>query len=96
MISYNEALRTKVDYRIVEIAQSSPSTEIRAILVLDTSPSEEVLKEISSLAKIDNVFSFMMTVKVKGKASDVARLGEKSFIRYIMLDEVIARTQEWS
>ncbi|AWS00665.1 hypothetical protein [Metallosphaera hakonensis] len=96
MISYNEALRTKVDYRIVEIVQSSPSTEIRAILVLDTSPSEDVLKEISSLATIDNVFSFMMTVKVRGKAVNIARLGEKSFIRYIMLDEVIARTQEWS
>lgn len=69
MISYNEALRTKVDYRIVEIVQSSPSTEIRAILVLDTSPSEDVLKEISSLATIDNVFSFMMTVKVRGRQS---------------------------
>ncbi|QKQ99462.1 hypothetical protein GWK48_02790 [Metallosphaera tengchongensis] len=95
MISYNEALRTKVDYRIVEIAQSSPSTEIKAILVLDTSPSDDVLKEISQV-KIENVFSFMLTIKVRGKASDVARLGEKSFIRYIMLDEVISRTQDWS
>lgn len=63
---------------------------------MDVSPSEEVLKEISSVARIDNIFSFMMTVKVKGKASEIARLGEKSFVRYIMLDEVIARTQEWS
>lgn len=96
MLSYNETIRLKVDYRIVEIAQSSPSTEIRAILVTDVPPSEDVLNEIRGSVKVESVFNFMMTVKVKGKASEVMRLGEKPFIRYIMLDEVVARTQDWS
>jgi hypothetical protein len=96
VISYNETVRLKVDYRIVEIAQSSPSTEIRAILVTDVPPSEDVVNEIRGTVKVENVFNFMMTIKVKGKAGDVIKLGEKPFIRYIMLDEVVARTQDWS
>jgi hypothetical protein len=95
MSNVRELMRSKVDYRIVEISDSSPSTEIKATIVLDVPPSEDIINDISQIVKVEKVYNFMQTIKVKGKAKDVAKLSEKSFVKYIMLDEIVVKTEEW-
>ncbi len=95
MSNVRELMRSKVDYRIVEIADSSPSTEIKATIVLDVPPSEDIINDVSQSVKVEKVYNFMQTIKVKGKAKDIVKLSEKSFVKYIMLDEIVVKTEEW-
>ncbi len=95
MSNVREITRLKVDYRIVQIAESSPSTEVRATVILEVPPSEEVIREISQVVTVEKVFNFMLTVKVKGKAKEIVKLSEKPFVKYIMMDEIVVKTEEW-
>ncbi|MCI2413806.1 MAG: hypothetical protein MPF33_00915 [Candidatus Aramenus sp.] len=95
MSNVREITRSKVDYRIVQIAENSPSTEVRATVILEVPPSEEVVREISQLVNVEKVFNFMFTVKVRGKAREVVKLSEKPFVKYIMMDEIVVKTEEW-
>ncbi|MCY0873676.1 MAG: hypothetical protein OWQ50_06390 [Acidianus infernus] len=89
-----EISRSKIDYRIVEIAQSSPSTEVEATVILNVPPSEDVLKSLENV-KVERVFNFMQTIKIRGKAKDVLSIASKDFVTYIMLDEIIVKNKEW-
>lgn len=93
-INEREALRSKIDYRIVEISQSSPTTEVEATIILKSSPSEDVIRSLSNV-KVVKVFNFMNTIKVRGKAKDVLKIAENPFVTYIMLDDIIVKNSEW-
>ncbi|BDC19715.1 hypothetical protein [Acidianus sp. HS-5] len=94
MSEIKEVSRSKIDYRIIEIAQSSPSTEIEATVILNVPPSEDVLNSFENL-KIEKVFNFMQTIKIRGKAKDVLSIANKDYVTYIMLDEIIVKNEEW-
>ncbi|MDT7861511.1 MAG: hypothetical protein RRA45_04800 [Saccharolobus sp.] len=95
MLEIKEDLRSKVDYRIVEIAQSSPTTEIKAIIVTSVPPSSEVVNNLQQFSlKVERIFSIMNVIKVRGKAKNIIAILDKPFIRYIMLEEVIVNTPE--
>ncbi|WP_338600121.1 hypothetical protein V6M85_11345 [Sulfolobus tengchongensis] len=95
MLEISEDLRVKLDYRIFEIVQNSPATEIKAIIVTSLPPSSEVINEIQKASlKVDRVFSIMNVVKVRGKAKNVISLLDKPFVKYIMLEEVIVNAPE--
>lgn len=89
-----ETIKSKIDYRIVEISESSPTTEVEATIILNYPPSEDVLKSLSDL-KVVKIFSFMNIVKVKGKAKDVIKIAENHFVTYIMLDDIVVKNTEW-
>ena len=44
--------------------------------------------------KIERVFNIMNVVKVRGKAKAIVSLLDKSFVKYIMLEEVIVNTPQ--
>ncbi len=92
MISLEDAIRSKVDYRIVEVARSSPSTEVKAIVLTNVPPSEDVVNDVSSSAKVNKVYNFMSVIKIEGKAKDVASLAQKEYVKYIMLEEIVINT----
>ncbi|AWR97638.1 hypothetical protein DFR86_08815 [Acidianus sulfidivorans JP7] len=94
MSTIKEELKSKIDYRIIEVEQSSPTTEVEATIILNSPPSEEVIKSFSNV-QIVKVFNFMNTIKVRGKAKDVVKLSENSFVTYIMLDDIIVKNEEW-
>ncbi|AOL16067.1 hypothetical protein BFU36_04270 [Sulfolobus sp. A20] len=95
MLEIKEDLRSKLDYRIIEIAQSSPNTEIKAIIVTSVPPSSEIVSNIQqSSLKIERVFNIMNVVKVRGKVKTILPIVEKPFVKYIMLEEVIVSTPE--
>ncbi|MEM3352060.1 MAG: hypothetical protein QW799_04500 [Saccharolobus sp.] len=95
MLEIKEDLRVKLDYRILEIVQNSPSTEIKAIVITSVPPSTEVINEIQKAAlKVERVFSIMNVVKVRGKAKNIISILDKPFVKYIMLEEVIINTPE--
>ncbi|EZQ06968.1 MULTISPECIES: hypothetical protein [Acidianus] len=94
MSSIKEVYKSKVDYRIMEIANSSPSTEILATVILNSPPSEDIIKQVGDV-KVEKTFNFMQTIKVRGKAKDVVSLAEKEFVTYIMLDEILVKNEEW-
>ncbi len=89
MISLEDAIKSKVDYRIVEVSKSSPSTDVKAIVLTKVPPSEEIVKDVSSSLKINKVYNFMSVVKVEGKAKDVVSLAQKDYVKYIMLEEIV-------
>ncbi|MFP3400080.1 hypothetical protein [Acidianus sp.] len=45
--------------------------------------------------KVEKVFNFMQTIKIRGKAKDVLSIANKDFVTYIMLDEIIVKNEEW-
>ena len=90
-----EKLLNKIDYRIVEIKNISPSVEVRALIITQKQPSIEIVNDISSLAKVEIVMPFLSTVKVKAKVKDLLTLAEKDYIKFIMLEEVLAKSEEF-
>ncbi|AKA73624.1 hypothetical protein SULI_06600 [Saccharolobus solfataricus] len=95
MLEISEDLKAKLDYRIFEIVQNSPTTEIRAIIITSLPPSSEILNEVQKESlKIERVFNIMNVIKVRGKAKTIASLLDKSFVKYIMLEEVIVNTPQ--
>lgn len=87
-------MRSKIDYRIVEISKSSPTTEIEATVILNSPPSDDIVKSLSNV-KVLKIFSFMNTIKIRGKAKDVVKIAENKFVTYIMLDDIIVKNAEW-
>ncbi|ARM77155.1 hypothetical protein [Acidianus manzaensis] len=94
MSTIKETAKSKIDYRIVEVEQSSPTTEVEATVILNSPPSEDALKSFNEV-KILKVFNFMNTVKIRGKAKDVVKLSENPLVTYIMLDDIIVKNEEW-
>jgi len=90
-----EKLLHKIDYRIVEINNISPSAEVRALVITQKQPSSEIVNDISTLAKVELVMPFLSTVKVKAKAKDLLALAEKDYVKFIMLEEVLAKLEEF-
>jgi len=90
-----EKLLNKIDYRIVEINNISPSAEVRALVITQKQPSSEIVNDISTLAKVELVMPFLSTVKVKAKAKDLLTLAEKDYVKFIMLEEVLAKLEEF-
>ena len=90
-----EKLLNKIDYRIVEINNISPSAEVRALVITQKQPSSEIVNDISTLAKVELVMPFLSTVKVKAKAKDLLMLAEKDYVKFIMLEEVLAKLEEF-
>jgi hypothetical protein len=41
------------------------------------------------------VFPFLSTIKVKGKVRDILSLTEKDYVKYIMLEEILAKIEEF-
>jgi len=90
-----ERLLNKIDYRIVEINNISPSAEVIALVVTEKQPSSEIVNDISSMAKVELVMPFLSTVKVKAKVKDLLKLAEKDYVKFIMLEEVLAKLEEF-
>ncbi|QIW25064.1 hypothetical protein EWF20_13595 [Sulfolobus sp. S-194] len=90
-----ESLLNKIDYRIIEIKNISPSAEVRAIVITNKQPSNEIVNDISTIAKVELVMPFLSTVKVKAKAKDLLTLAEKDYVKFIMLEEVLAKLEEF-
>ncbi|GAA5418181.1 hypothetical protein [Sulfurisphaera tokodaii] len=90
-----EKLLNKIDYRIIEIKNISPSAEVRAIVITNKQPSTEIVNDISTIAKVELVMPFLSTVKVKAKAKDLLTLAEKDYVKFIMLEEVLAKLEEF-
>ncbi|BFH72678.1 hypothetical protein SJAV_06220 [Sulfurisphaera javensis] len=90
-----ERLLNKIDYRIIEVKNISPSAEVRAIVITEKQPSSEIVNDMSSLVKVELVMPFLSTVKVKAKAKDLITLAEKDYVKYIMLEEVLAKLEEF-
>jgi len=90
-----EKLLNKIDYRIVEINTISPSAEVRALVITQKQPSSEIVNDISTLAKVELVMPFLSTIKVKAKAKDLLTLAEKDYVKFIMLEEVLAKLEEF-
>jgi len=85
------ARASKVDYRIVEVVNASPSTEIKSIVILDRPPSQEMIDEFSSSegVKVERVLSSIMVIKVRGKAKSVVELASKDYVRHVILEEIL-------
>ncbi|BFI76192.1 hypothetical protein [Sulfurisphaera ohwakuensis] len=90
-----ERLLNKIDYRIIEIKNISPSAEVRAIVITNKQPSTEIVNDISTIAKVELIMPFLSTVKVKAKAKDLLTLAEKDYVKFIMLEEVLAKLEEF-
>ncbi|MBP1357471.1 MAG: hypothetical protein JZD40_03165 [Sulfolobus sp.] len=90
-----EKLSNKIDYRIIEVNNISPSAEVRALVITQGQPSSDIVSDISSLAKIEMVIPFLSTVKVKAKAKDLLALASKEYVKFIMLEEVLGRIEEF-
>lgn len=90
-----EKLLNKIDYRIIEIKNISPSAEVRALVITEKQPSSEIVNDISSIVKVELVMPFLSTVKVKAKVKDLLTLVEKDYVKYIMLEEVLAKLEEF-
>lgn len=89
-----EAIKNdKIDYRITEIVEASPTTEIKAILILARTPSSDIVNQISAMKDLTvaKVMPSIMVIKVKGKARAIADLAEKDFVKHIVLEELLSK-----
>jgi len=90
-----DQLRRKIDYRIMEVQQASPETEVRVIVVTNVLPTQPILAELTSAhLKIIKVFQDFYSIKVEGKAKHVTSILSKDFVKYLILDEIIVRGAE--
>ena len=90
-----ERILNKIDYRIVEIKNVSPSAEVRALVITQRQPSSDIVGDISNFAKVELVMPFLSTIKVKAKVKDLLTLAGKDYVKFIMLEEVLARPEEF-
>ncbi|BBD71866.1 hypothetical protein HS1genome_0255 [Sulfodiicoccus acidiphilus] len=90
-----DQVKRKVDYRILEVQQASPETEIRVIIVTNVPPSEPILAELTSAhLKVVKVFPDFYSVKVEGRAKHVMAVSSRDFVKYLILDEILVRGAE--
>ena len=94
-IIIEEKLAQKLDYRLIEINNISPSAEVQVIVITNKPPSAEVVEDVKKVGQVIAVFPFLSVVKVKGKVKDIISLAEKDYVKYIMLEEIIAKIEEF-
>ena len=85
-------VRDNVDYRIVKLASYPSPVYVNALVVTASEPDDSMLRKISTYAEVKKAFPFLMAVKIRGTASNVARLGDEKFVKYIALEEVIGES----
>jgi TolB-like protein len=90
-----ERIASKVDYRLIEINNISPSAEVQAIIITSRPPSSDVVEDVKRVVHIIAVFPFLSTIKVKGKVRDILSLTEKDYVKYIVLEEILAKIEEF-
>ncbi|BCU69458.1 hypothetical protein [Stygiolobus caldivivus] len=90
-----EKLANKIDYRLIEINNISSSAEVQAIIITSKQPSSDVVEDVKKVGHVVAVFPFLSTIKVKGKVKDILSLAEKDYVKYIMLEEILAKIEEF-
>lgn len=84
----------KLDYRILEINNISRSADVSCIIITNRPPASEIIEDIKKTVNVLSVFSFLSTIKAKGKVKDFIELANKDYVKFIMLDEVLVKLEE--
>ncbi|PVU68004.1 hypothetical protein DDW01_01455 [Sulfolobus sp. SCGC AB-777_G05] len=90
-----EGLVNKVDYRLIEINSISPTAEVVVLVITSKPPSNEIVEDVKRVAKVVMVIPFLSTIKVQGKVRDILSLTGKDYVKFIMLEEVLAKLEEF-
>lgn len=84
----------KVDYRIIELSNASPTTNIRAFVVVSTKITKELLDKVYSYnIKVLKVYDFLFTIRIEGTAKTVVKLSELPEVKNILLDEILTPSE---
>ncbi|AHC50701.1 hypothetical protein SUSAZ_00965 [Sulfolobus acidocaldarius SUSAZ] len=94
MSSTEEKVLEKLDYRILEINNISRSADVSCIIITNRPPASEIIEDIKKTVSVLSVFSFLSTIKAKGKVKDFIELANKDYVKFIMLDEVLVKLEE--
>ncbi|AAY79610.1 hypothetical protein [Sulfolobus acidocaldarius] len=94
MSSTEEKVLEKLDYRILEINNISRSADVSCIIITNRPPASEIIEDIKKTVNVLSVFSFLSTIKAKGKVKDFIELANKDYVKFIMLDEVLVKLEE--
>ncbi|BCU67171.1 hypothetical protein HS7_06080 [Sulfolobales archaeon HS-7] len=86
----------KLDYRIIEIINASPATEIKVIIVLNRIPSPDIVNDISAMSGVSvvKVIPDINVIKAKGKARLFYEVASKNYVSHIILEEILSKERE--